>query len=1349
MDIELTNSAPTELYLDGGLRGASGLSAYELWLQAGNSGTIEDFLDSLGAQDATSLVKGIIKLTNDLGGTADLPKVRGTNVIYVAPSGDTRPANYRCTGSTGHNVTIQAAIDYASSLPQGGTVELLSGTYVISQYLLPKNNVWLRGENMFNTTLAIQSGVADEIIDFHNHGGYTYSNPLTNFWCTDLEFDSSGLPSASGMKAIDGINYKDCRFQRLYVHDCGASGIGIDFPINSIISDNLVVNCGYTGKNPITNVSYSTNTYTFTTQNPHGYAAGSYASSILTASGTPADGDTVTVHQLTYTFKTTLTGASYEVAIGADAASALTNLKAAINVSGGAGTAYGVGTVINPKVRGQTITSTTLEMRAVDQGTGANAFVTTETGANLSFNTATLTGGTVAKKVLISGMVPELWNGIFSVTSVTDPNTFTVSTSNNPLVIHLGINPGIPTVYGMSSDGSSLGHNGIGIGANESYNEGLICTNNIVIGSQNNNYLIENDTNNDRKFNTSYIFSNNISLNAGQYGYRNTGCQNAQFNNCYDYGSLNGGIAFTTISTVAITNATWSAGVTTYTTATDHGYTVGQQIVISDMIPTAYNGGYMAVASTPTSTTFTVAMASDPGTAILYGTAGYVKFPIDGSSFTNCIFYKNVVYGLLLSGYADGVLMDNLVIKDCYNFGLSMTGSYNQIKGSRIFNNGRAGIRLISSSVPLEQNILSNLQIYNNGKYYTADAIDFDGNSKTSIQDITINNVHAFDNQTIKTQRYGIIFRSDGAINRVSVNGGDLSGNVTAPIAIQSTSQTISFSNVTGLNPNARAALGNITGSVTFDSTASNNFSGTLTGNVTAVMPDSLIDGTTIKMLLKQNGTGGYTFTPPANATTLGASLKLSTAANASDMLVWVWSALLAKWVLQSNNLTSPQPYTPRVNTLASVSATFTPNADTTDIGVINAPGATFTVGAPTGTPVNGQKLQIRIIITTARTPIWNAIYTAKVGHALPTTLLPASTTYNYHFEYDSTATTWVLYDMDYELSMAPMTTQGDIIYGGSNGVGTRLAAGTTSQVLTGGTSPAWGAVALASMVSGTLPVASGGTGVTSSTGTGNTVLSASPALTGIPTAPTATSGTNTTQLATTAFVTSAVSTYTAPDATTGSKGIVQLAGDLGGTAASPTTPTAVHITGTETIAGDKTLSGSTTLGTTSVTDASNIGLGTTTGTKIGTATTQKLGFFNATPVVQQTATADLGTLLATLGLRASGGTYTLATSGSIKFDGNQQFTYALTRTTAVTLGLASSRYNICDASGGAFTITLPATASSGITFSFKKIDSSGNAVTIAGTIDGAVNYTLATQYKYVHVMSTTTSGTWYVWENN
>ncbi len=55
------------------------------------------------------------------------------------------------------------------------------------------------------------------------------------------------------------------------------------------------------------------------------------------------------------------------------------------------------------------------------------------------------------------------------------------------------------------------------------------------------------------------------------------------------------------------------------------------------------------------------------------------------------------------------------------------------------------------------------------------------------------------------------------------------------------------------------------------------------------------------------------------------------------------------------------------------------------------------------------------------------------------------------------------------------------------------------------------------------LSAASGGTGVTSSTGSGSVVLNNSPALSGTPTVPTATAGTNTTQAASTAFVTTAV----------------------------------------------------------------------------------------------------------------------------------------------------------------------------------------------------------------------------------
>jgi hypothetical protein len=72
----------------------------------------------------------------------------------------------------------------------------------------------------------------------------------------------------------------------------------------------------------------------------------------------------------------------------------------------------------------------------------------------------------------------------------------------------------------------------------------------------------------------------------------------------------------------------------------------------------------------------------------------------------------------------------------------------------------------------------------------------------------------------------------------------------------------------------------------------------------------------------------------------------------------------------------------------------------------------------------------------------------------------------------------------------------------------------------TDGTNSSWDAISLSTAdITGTLAVANGGTGVTSSTGTGAVVLSASPTFTGAPLAPTAAVGTDTTQIATTAFV--------------------------------------------------------------------------------------------------------------------------------------------------------------------------------------------------------------------------------------
>ena len=89
--------------------------------------------------------------------------------------------------------------------------------------------------------------------------------------------------------------------------------------------------------------------------------------------------------------------------------------------------------------------------------------------------------------------------------------------------------------------------------------------------------------------------------------------------------------------------------------------------------------------------------------------------------------------------------------------------------------------------------------------------------------------------------------------------------------------------------------------------------------------------------------------------------------------------------------------------------------------------------------------------------------------------------------------------------------------------------------------------------------------------------------------------------------------------------------------------------TGTDTLAGLGTVQTWTavqTFGGITLTDATNVVLNTTTGTKIGTATTQKLGFYNATPIVQPANTTDLRTALINLGLYATGGASPLNLNG-------------------------------------------------------------------------------------------------------
>jgi hypothetical protein len=96
---------------------------------------------------------------------------------------------------------------------------------------------------------------------------------------------------------------------------------------------------------------------------------------------------------------------------------------------------------------------------------------------------------------------------------------------------------------------------------------------------------------------------------------------------------------------------------------------------------------------------------------------------------------------------------------------------------------------------------------------------------------------------------------------------------------------------------------------------------------------------------------------------------------------------------------------TPRVQSVTSA-ATVTPNASSNDLVDITAQAVALTLASPSGTPVNGQVIEIRIKDNgVVRAITWNAIYRA-FGLALPTSTKAGKTIYA-SCVYNSGATKW------------------------------------------------------------------------------------------------------------------------------------------------------------------------------------------------------------------------------------------------------------------------------------------------------------------------------------------------------
>lgn len=144
------------------------------------------------------------------------------------------------------------------------------------------------------------------------------------------------------------------------------------------------------------------------------------ATGVVTFTGLPSADDTLVVGDITYTWKAA-PSAAFEVDIGADADGCVTNLVAAINLTGTAGVTYGADTTIHPEVFAADGAGSTVDLTAFDVGAVGNSIVFTESMANTTISgSGTLTGGSDGITLTATG------NGTVS-TFVEGASTFTAN----------------------------------------------------------------------------------------------------------------------------------------------------------------------------------------------------------------------------------------------------------------------------------------------------------------------------------------------------------------------------------------------------------------------------------------------------------------------------------------------------------------------------------------------------------------------------------------------------------------------------------------------------------------------------------------------------------------------------------------------------------------------------------------------------------------------------------------------------------------------------------------------------------------------------------------------------------
>lgn len=230
-------------------------------------------------------------------------------------------------------------------------------------------------------------------------------------------------------------------------------------------------------------------------------------------------------------------------------------------------------------------------------------------GGTATISTATAHGFAIGNAASVTGLVPNGYNGTFTVTAVPSSTQFQYALTSDPFVMLSGrVNPKAVSAASWAAGTVTIdtaATHGLTVGASVS-----------VTGFDNAN----------TGYNGIFLVTAIPSTTRLQYA----------------LGSDPGGWAATgseTVSRTASVAIPWAAGAATVTTATAHGFSVGNTVTVAGFSPSGYNGAF-TITAVPTTTTFKYTLASDPGAtgAVAGGTPsnlGRIRAWVDNATNDN------------------------------------------------------------------------------------------------------------------------------------------------------------------------------------------------------------------------------------------------------------------------------------------------------------------------------------------------------------------------------------------------------------------------------------------------------------------------------------------------------------------------------------------------------------------------------------------------------------------------------------------------------------------------------------------------------------------------------------------